>query len=1477
MQTLQSARLTSKPLPLPLFFTNSVNEKLKDFPSRPQVKAPGILRQRTVVPVVTKVPTVDTNPKTCEAIAKFFASQGIAVEAVDQHAFRELIKFLDPDALLPDEDELGSFLKKYATTHKAGVNFSKTVGPLSVTIDVSGGDDDKFLVFSIHYFEDLRERKNIIYLRKLLLSELDPASFINSIRRAVHNHNYQNVKFSNIVCPSDEIYTLLQTTPVAKRVYMCCYQYMTKFVCDVLDIDEFAGGLEELREFVRFVKETSDHYAKYRRYQLGNNGDLEVPGVDDGEWSETVLFLTKCLVLHDTFKDFVKRHKFNYNYIEDDTFCYLVYLQRLLQHCVQLCRSMSAPNSSISQVVYVYSSLKSFLTENSMGYRFQPYIRQLVDEAFKDVNDPMNERRYNIATYLDPRYAYRDTIYSRDRWKTIEGWVTDDFVNYDPSLAECYSFDLAEYTTGELQELIRQELIHYRTVSFVERPEENECPFAWWGDRQLHFAILSVMSREYLACPAVSVDAASFFTFNGKFEHITSLYNTEMLQACLTVGGNFQEFRGRGTSENKITQEMVDTLKSTITRNLKGANFDLFTHHLAATEEERNRIITSDFPPLPIVPREHHKEYLPPQEANQPVVETITIIQPPPYPSKKIPPHRMLGKPIQLNGKELKAAIPPVRNLQQGKTLPPLPSTLALKKVVPITDHTPTGLNVKPPVKNVPSTSKAASVEEEKPPKDLLTLDKEVKEESQKTDLERVKEEIEDDHIAPLGPPEIEEQKPPQIHAMFPAKSPYLLPVKVCPADSQFVRKHPTTIQHIQPHNFVQKVVVGKQNFVPKFPVKVIQPPPLPPPISIRAPIPKAPIVRTVVMPVKRVVEPLKDPKQDEEEKKPAEKDLLLESDVKLEPFDDFTPQSNYNNSYVPQTSKIYADVLNERSAAQAFERHRMNMEYHKRKPCNRRCAVCGNLEIHDLLKNVTIDNEKLLIMIGCVYRGEFSLRAAQEFMARETKTYICRVHFGETLDEIDQMLDLKDGDSVLNACSNSIQNVMMTAKQLRPHVTALSLRNMMNEFVDRNCHLRRTRNEHFNENFDFYEQPVLEEERNDVDDEAIIPKVYRQPRKQVLEADSHDGTVKVIEQEDFKLPTAKQTGNEEVQNPGVCCYCSKRGERNTMLRVPRGEDRLARWIEKLGEEFEKRIMAEEESLICRSHFPDNAFSSRGRLLKGMTPVAAPEKVVCTYSIQGNDFIKVREKKSGTDKDARVNLDSNPNGTKPFWINQYAGESSEEEEPPLPVAVPRIPKSQKKSGRPRGRPRGTTKLSIQAKLAAASRFSQRLEKLEGAVSDDDDFFYDSEFDDFEGPSDSSSEAKCNVPRLSTSPVDALLDEDDTDYALPAHFQPSDGTTRKRGKTRKDIKEEEVEDPTSRRNSTTSTQSASSRQGSVEKDESTKPKKTATRRSVPRKSADEKDEDYSVESDKPKPKKARYNVRIGGKFAKRVIEEPAIAE
>ncbi|CAA92182.2 SKN-1 Dependent Zygotic transcript [Caenorhabditis elegans] len=115
----------------------------------------------------TKTTAVDQD--TTELMARFFVSQGIALECAQESPFQELIKHISPNCMVPKTDEQTRAMDKICSASKPLVNYQKTDGPLSATIDITGEKDQKYIALSIHYFEDLYERKSAVYLRKLIL------------------------------------------------------------------------------------------------------------------------------------------------------------------------------------------------------------------------------------------------------------------------------------------------------------------------------------------------------------------------------------------------------------------------------------------------------------------------------------------------------------------------------------------------------------------------------------------------------------------------------------------------------------------------------------------------------------------------------------------------------------------------------------------------------------------------------------------------------------------------------------------------------------------------------------------------------------------------------------------------------------------------------------------------------------------------------------------------------------------------------------------------------------------------------------------------------------------------------------------------------------------------------------------------------------------------------------------------------------
>lgn len=581
------------------------------------------------------------------------------------------------------------------------------------------------------------------------------------------------------------------------------------------------------------------------------------------------------------------------------------------------CRELSIPNNSISQVVPAIMSIRNFIASNSMGYRFQKRIRDSFTTSFKEITSGPSQDRYDIATLLDPRFAYRDTVYTAQTWRSLEKKVIDDFVNSDLQNDKNFYQDISILNQEQRYDIIKKEFAYYRQTSFVERPEENENSNHWWGMRQTDMEFLAVIAREYLASPAVSIDAGYYFGNGGKFQHICHTYSHQRLENCLALAGNYQTFRGKGASVDVISQSMIETLNNTASRLQKQVHLGLYAHGVDNISSDRDvqSIVGHHYPPMPTVanydiPHVPKEEEKPPvanlQSTSSPATSSPTIIRP-----RAAPPPRTLaqGRPIPLNGKELKAV--PIRQIPlQVRPLPPRPAN------VPIVPRptVPQQFIKAPAPKPITLQAVVCSIPE-----------KEIKKETEDVALlEKIKDEPldEDDFNHPSTDPvpnrtTASSQGPssyPRKIVVLASKLPTSQSSSPSTATSAQARSHVTTAQlircgpsegtvpqKIHSHNFVQKFA-QKQNFVHKY--------------ALNSQDHTGRLNQTVPM---RAA--LRLPNSEQKSGAPSSiNGKVQRDDFKLEPLDDFNGEPDYDNLIGAQRL-MYSDNLNDASAEDAFAR----------------------------------------------------------------------------------------------------------------------------------------------------------------------------------------------------------------------------------------------------------------------------------------------------------------------------------------------------------------------------------------------------------------------------------------------------------------------------------------------------------------------------------------------------------------------------
>lgn len=214
---------------------------------------------------------------------------------------------------------------------------------------------------------------------------------------------------------------------------------------------------------------------------------------------------------------------------------------------------LSGPLNSISQVIPAIMGLRTYISTNTRKYLFEAEIKETFTTVFQSITDDDSEStRYEIATLLDPRSAHSVFVYGYSTWKNIERKVISEFSNMTTFSSERpFSSCFTMMSLEEKASVISLELEEYRKACMAERPAANSDPFSWWGNRQRNFDYLSVLAQEYLACPAITIDASYYFGENGKMNRLCKTYNYETLENTLNFAGFSQKFRGRGDFQDR--------------------------------------------------------------------------------------------------------------------------------------------------------------------------------------------------------------------------------------------------------------------------------------------------------------------------------------------------------------------------------------------------------------------------------------------------------------------------------------------------------------------------------------------------------------------------------------------------------------------------------------------------------------------------------------------------------------------------------------------------------------------------------------------------------------------------------------------------------------------------------------------------------------------------------------------------------------
>uniref|UniRef100_A0A1I7TSM7 THAP-type domain-containing protein n=1 Tax=Caenorhabditis tropicalis TaxID=1561998 RepID=A0A1I7TSM7_9PELO len=296
-------------------------------------------------------------------------------------------------------------------------------------------------------------------------------------------------------------------------------------------------------------------------------------------------------------------------------------------------------------------------------------------------------------------------------------------------------------------------------------------------------------------------------------------------------------------------------------------------------------------------------------------------------------------------------------------------------------------------------------------------------------------------------------------------------------------------------------------------------------------------------------------------------------------------------------------------------------------KVSHRLCQVCHIIRPVSEIFMITGEVEKLFVLLFAIYRKKMIVHESTR-LYKQPALYTCRDHCSETSSEILNIFGVNAATGIFRARQRKVVEVIRLVNHLTGKVTDESkLLNLAYLFMMQYPERSAVVGPMVKEEDIPYERTI--ECQTAETAETILPKCFRQPRKQRLETEEEgcsSSMVRVIKQSTVLLPTQSDSSSlQPLRNPVRCTYCFDVREKQHMVNISKTKYRLSRWKEQLGQEFGERLLSIMINYMCRKHFSPMDFSSCGRLRREAIPIVDPPPEVHTFKIDGNDFVKVSE------------------------------------------------------------------------------------------------------------------------------------------------------------------------------------------------------------------------------------------------------------
>ncbi|EYB89373.1 hypothetical protein Y032_0232g3023 [Ancylostoma ceylanicum] len=355
-------------------------------------------------------------------------------------------------------------------------------------------------------------------------------AIVNCLRR----HDVDVVRVGTMV--ANETQPLQEAALYIRTKFVpCAANSISLVVADTLSAEPFSGVLEKVRrlvsDFQRNRNAKMQLKSRLREFKLPEI----VPSADTpNRWITTYNMICDVLMTLPAMSEILR--KLNLPLLEPDDLQFLEAFRSFLEPFYSLTKQVCARDATAS----VYLAVGRILITTTEKRLFQltgeihRFGQNLLENTLKYFNPWLGDEFLQMAAFLDPRFAYLETVQPMKSWTaTMERFVahhntmnprrepeapgsSGDSWPPQPQMQSTSVWEILREnqeganfrsaSTWNPGDELRAELQHYGGILRTSRPAFNTDPIHWWRAYMNEFPILANEAFSHLTTPATSVD-----------------------------------------------------------------------------------------------------------------------------------------------------------------------------------------------------------------------------------------------------------------------------------------------------------------------------------------------------------------------------------------------------------------------------------------------------------------------------------------------------------------------------------------------------------------------------------------------------------------------------------------------------------------------------------------------------------------------------------------------------------------------------------------------------------------------------------------------------------------------------------------------------------------------------------------------------------------------------------------------------------